>query len=138
MDKDRKFISKKMTIYSFVPAVMFLVLAMTFAFNTKYTEMAIAVGGAMFGPAAWIYQRDLIKAKEDYQYEESKYSKILLFGLNMVLAGLAWMSGYEMITGFLLLVAFSQFWFFRKSCSKSENVAWLDCGSCWYLGICIL
>src|SRR5690554_7664975 len=101
----------RITLYSFIPSIMFLALALVFATNVKYTEMAIAVGGTIFGPAVWVYNRDLAKAREDHEINESKITRVLIAGLNFFLAGIAWMNGMEMVTGLLLVVSFGQIWF---------------------------
>jgi len=103
--------NKRLTIYSFVPAMLFLVAAIGFAMDGSYNRMAIATAGAIFGPAIWMYQRDLTKVRDDYSPNIPKITRLISTGIMLVTLGLTWYSGYQVISSVLLVAAFGQYWF---------------------------
>ncbi|MFP4457478.1 MAG: hypothetical protein ACLFPS_07450 [Clostridia bacterium] len=110
--KDKKIkMDKKLTIYCFAPAILFLLAAISFAYEGSYNRMAIATGGAILGPAIWMYQRDLMKVREDYTPNIPGITRIISTGIMLVTFGLAWFSNFQVISSVLLVAAFGQYWF---------------------------
>ncbi len=109
-DNKRK-MNKRLTIYCFAPAFFFLIAAITFAVDGSYNRMAIATAGTIFGPAIWIYQRDLMKVKDNYSPNTPKITRLISAVIMLVTVGLAWFSGYQVISSVLLVAAFGQYWF---------------------------
>lgn len=103
--------NKRLTIYSFAPAILFLLAAITFAIDGSYNRMAIATGGAVFGPAIWVYQRDLMKVKENYSPNIYNITRLITTGIMLVTFGLAWFSDFQVISSVLLVAALGQYWF---------------------------
>jgi len=112
--------SKRLTIYCFIPAVLFLVAAIGFALEGSYNKMAIASAGVILGPAIWIYQRDLTKMGQDYKPDVAKITRIISTGVMLVTFGLAWFSGYQVISSVLLVAAFGQYWFVENPTSTQR------------------
>src|SRR6056297_1004873 len=103
--------NKRLTIYCFVPSILFLIIAIGFALEGSYNRMAIATAGVILGPAIWIYQRDLTKMSQDYTPDIPKITRIISTAIMFVTFGLTWLSGYQIIASVLLVAAFGQYWF---------------------------
>lgn len=109
--KNKIKMDRRLTIYCFVPALLFLVAAIGFAMETSYNKMALATAGAIFGPGMWVYQRDLMRVRENYSPEIAKITRALSAGIMLITFGLAWMSDFQVASSLLLVAAFGQYWF---------------------------
>lgn len=106
--------------WRFMPAILLIAIAVRFSVAGQYNAMGIAVAGALFGPAQWVWQRDKLKSIEGYELNVAKANRWLIFAICLTGAALAWINNSVIIAAATLVAGFGQFWFQIKPTSSQR------------------
>ncbi|QOR33972.1 hypothetical protein IMX26_10755 [Clostridium sp. 'deep sea'] len=99
------------TLWRFVLCLLLGAVSVRFSMAQNYNEMAIALAGALFGPAQWVYLRDKYKESEAEEFDVVNANRWLIFALCLTGSALAYLFNSYLIASLTIVAGLGQFWF---------------------------